>query len=288
MNFSQEQIEYISQFIMSYNSDEEFKIDRQDKYDNDLKSLSILDIYALEEVLRYGTKKVYDKFIEAKGLMGDDVAAKTYDEFVKLMSEDESFMQYKREQVLYSPSTLSAIEMLAFEIVGMPEEEKVQNDEQEEKEDTKEESYQGEVLTYDQLNPIRSATDREVKETLENLIMGEFIHKILEHPAMSQIKDRCDGGKIANVDKPFIIEKVKTVTSSPDFPSQLKQLVDSAYVKVKMNLLLQKSQEEAFAEYLQFNTNISIYEIFGLGRAMFEEYDAYQFFQDIINNRRQV
>lgn len=283
MNFNQEQVEYIGQFIMNYNSDEDFKLDSHKKYDSDLKSLSILEIYALEEVLRYGTKKVYDKFLEAKGLMGDDIAAKTYDEFVKLLREDEAFMQYKREQVLYSPSTLSAIEMLAFEIVGMPEEEKVKNEEQEE---TKEEAYQGEVLDYDPLNPIRSATEREVRETLENLVIGEFIFKLLEHPAMRAIKDRCDGGRIANVDKPFIIDRVKAVTSTPEFPSQLKQLVDGAFVKVQMALLLGKSNEEAFAEYLQFNTNISIYEICGLERAMFEDFEAYNFFQDVINNMK--
>lgn len=284
MNFNQAQVEHIGQFIMNYNSDEEFKLESQRKYDNDLKSLSILDIYALEEVLRYGTKGVYGKFLEAKGLWEEDVAAKTYDEFVKLLADDESFMQYKSEQALYSPSTLSAIEMLAFEIVGMPEEEKRQ--EEDTKEETPEETYEGEVLKYDPLNPLRSATDQQIRETLENLVMGEFILKLLEHPSMKGIKDRCDGGKIANIDKPFIIEKVKTVTSTPEFPSQFKQLVDNAYVRVKIPLLVGKSNEEAFAEYLQFNTNISIYEIFGLGRAMFEEYDAYQFFQDVLNNRK--
>ncbi|MDE5630987.1 MAG: hypothetical protein K2I70_05245, partial [Bacilli bacterium] len=248
----------------------------------DLKSLSILEIYALEEVLRYGTKKVYDRFLEAKGLMDDDVAAKNYDEFVKLMSEDEAFMQYKREQVLYSPETLSPIEMLAFEVVGMPEEEKRQEENiGEEEKDTKEDA----PLEYDPLNPIRSATENQIRETLENLVFGEYIFRVLEHPAMWEIRGRCDGGKIASVDKPFIIEKIKVQTSSDEFPNQLKNLVDSRYLRVKMALLLGKSQEEAFAEYLPYNTNISVYEILGIERDNTEE-EMLQYFKDLINNRK--
>lgn len=280
MSFNQEQVAYIYEFIMNYNGDESFKESSQTKYDEDLKSLSVLDIYALEEVLRYGNKAFYKKFLEAKGEMSEEIAAKNYDEFVKLLAEDESFMQYKREQVLYSPETLSPIEMLAFEVVGMPKEEK-----REEQEGTSEENSKSEELEYDPLNPIKSATEKQIRETLENLVFGEFIMKLLDHPAMAAIKGRCRGGQIANVDKKFIIDKLQSTCLCDEFPGQMKQLVDSRYVKVKMALLLGKTQEEAFAEYLPYNTNISSYEILGIEKDNFEE-DMLKFFQDLVNKRK--
>lgn len=285
MNFNQEQTDYICKFMMDFNGDLEFKANMQDRYDSDLKSLSILDIYALEEVLREGNKGIYKKFLEAKSKMAEDVAVKTYDEFVRLLQEDAAFMQYKKEQVLYSPETLSPIEMLAFLVVGMPEEEKKYEENSEE--EAKEENTSHDApLEYDPLNPIKSATENQVRETLENLVFGEFILRVLEHPAMWEIKGRCDGGKIANVDKSFIIEKIRHQTLSDDFPKQLKQMVDSRYIKVKMALLLGKSQEEAFSEYLPYNTNISAKEILGVEKANIEE-EMFKFFQDLVNNRRE-
>ncbi len=106
MNFNTTQVDHITEFIMQYNEDEDFKLTAQQNYDEDLKKLSILEIYALEEVLRYGSKAFYKRFLETKGDMPEDVAAKTYDEFVLLLLNDASFMQYKREQALYSKETL--------------------------------------------------------------------------------------------------------------------------------------------------------------------------------------
>ena len=61
--FAEARVE-IYEFIMRYNSEEEFKNNIQNLYDNEISKLSILHIYALEEILRYGTKGVFNKFIE--------------------------------------------------------------------------------------------------------------------------------------------------------------------------------------------------------------------------------
>lgn len=56
MNFNEKQAKEIYEFIMKYNSEEKFKNNSQNLYDKEISKLSILHIYALEEILRYGTK----------------------------------------------------------------------------------------------------------------------------------------------------------------------------------------------------------------------------------------
>ena len=54
MKFNEKQEQAVNEFIMKYSSDEEFRNEVQDLYDNEIGRLSILQIYALEELLRYG------------------------------------------------------------------------------------------------------------------------------------------------------------------------------------------------------------------------------------------
>lgn len=281
MNFNAEQTKQIGQFIMDYNTNEEYRLEVQEEYDKEARELSILYIYALEEVLRYGSSGFYQKFLEAKGDMEEAEAAKTFDQFIDLLASDDAFMQYKREQLLSSPETLSPIEVLALEIVTLPER---QEENKKEEADEEYQEAESETLHYDPLNPIKSATDDQIRETLENLLFGEYIMRVLNTPIMADIKGRCNGGQIASQDKQYIIEKIRVYTSNDEFPLQLKTQVDNRYVRVKMNLLLGKSQEEAFAEYLPYNTNISSREILGIKRNNSEE-AAYEFFKEFLKNR---
>lgn len=141
-------------------------------------------------------------------------------------------------------------------------------------------------LEYDPYNPILYSTDKQIRETLENLFFGEFIHQILELPAMKPIRDRQkEDGRIANIDKPFIIEKIQTIIFEQNSLSQLKKIIDSRFVRVKMDLLLGKG-ELAFEQYLKFNTNISSNEILGIEKD-YSRADMYNFFMDMINNKKE-
>lgn len=66
MNFNEKQSKEIYEFIMRYNLDEEFKNNIQQTYDNNTHKLSILRIYTLEEVLRYGEKGILINFLRQK------------------------------------------------------------------------------------------------------------------------------------------------------------------------------------------------------------------------------
>lgn len=52
-----------------------------------------------------------------------------------------------------------------------------------------------------------------------------------------------------------------------------------------MSLLLGKSEEEAFSDYLMYNTNISAYEILGIEKDNTEE-EMLKFFRDLVNKRK--
>lgn len=275
MNFNAKQSKEIYEFIMRYNTDEEFKNNIQQLYDNNTYKLSILQIYALEEVLRHGSKGIFNRFLATKGTYTEDQAVDLYDGFIKLLSEDINFKQYKMQQLKESPETLSEMEMFAFTLISSSDDQKEQMHEEMTNE-----------LDYDPYNPILYSTDSQIRETLENLFFGEFIHQMLELPTMKPIKVRQkENGRIANIDKPFIIEKIQGVISEQNSMSQFKQMIDSRFVKVKMDLLLGKG-ELAFEQYLKFNTNISSNEILGIEKDNTAT-DMYNFFMDIINKRKE-
>lgn len=252
MTLNEKQSKQIYEFIMKYNLDVEFKNSIQKIYDYNAYKLPILYIYALEDVLRYGTKEIFRKFLETKGTYSDEQAVDLYDEFIKLLNEDKAFEQYKIQQLTDSPDTLSEMEKFVFSLISQSSDKKNQMHEQ-----------MTDNLEYDPFNPILYSTDRQIRETLENLFLGELIYKMLELPDMKPIKARQkENGKIANIDKPLIIEKIRSTTLSKNFMSQFKQVIDNRYVKAKMDILLGKG-ENAFEQYLKYNTNISANEILG-------------------------
>lgn len=274
MNLNEKQSKQIYDFIMRYNSDDEYKNNIQQTYDNNVYKLPILHIYALEEILRYGTKEIFKKFLETKGTYSEEQAVDLYDGFIKLLDEDKAFEQYKMQQLTDSPDTLSEMEKFAFSLISQSSDKKSQMHEQ-----------MTDNLEYDPFNPILYSTDRQIRETLENLFLGEFIYKMLELPAMKPVKARQkENGRIANIDKPLIIEKIKSTILSQNFMSQFKQVIDNRYVKVKMDILLGKG-ENAFEQYLKYNTNISSNEILGIEKGYSSE-EMFNLFMEMIKNKR--
>lgn len=274
MNFNEKQSKKVYDFIMKYHTDAEFKSNAEQSYDCNTYKLSILQIYALEEILRYGAKEIFQKFLKTKGTYSIEQAIDLYDGFVQLLKEDSNFKQYKMQQLKESPETLSEMEMFAFSLISHSDEQKAQMHED-----------MTEELEYDPYNPLLYSTDREIRETLENLFFGELIHRMLELPTMKSVKARQkEDGKIANIDKPFIIEKIRSIISEHNSITQLKQAIDSRYVNVKMNILLGKG-ESAFEPYVKFNTNISSSEILGIEKDHSAS-DLYNYFMDIISKRK--
>ena len=130
------------------------------------------------------------------------------------------------------------------------------------------------------------STDEQIRETLETLFLGEFIHNMLDLPEMIKIKNRQKvNGVIATIDKPIIIRKVQDILFGKDGMAQFQQEVDNRYVRVKMALLLGKGKE-VFAPYLKYNTNISVAEILGRRRNITSD-DFKSYFINLIKEKQQ-
>lgn len=274
MNFNNDQQKIIYEFKIKYDSGEQFRKMAQELYDNKLSQLSILHIYALEEVLRYGTKEIYKKFLVTKGTYSEEQAVNLFDGFIRLLNEDENFKQYKLEQLKMNPETLSTMEIFAFELINHS----AKKEENASKKTT-------EKLKYDALNPILYGDGKQIRETLENLYFGEMIHDKLEHPTMKPIKDRQkESGMIASTDKPFIIKEMQELILMNNFISKFDREIKVRYFKVSLNLMNGK-REDAFEPFLKFNTNISANEIFGSEKDMTKE-DMVAYLKDIIYKKQ--
>ena len=66
MEFNERQSKLVQDFIMKYNLEEEYKNSVQKLYDEEPYKLSILYIYVLEEILRYGNKSLFNSFKKSK------------------------------------------------------------------------------------------------------------------------------------------------------------------------------------------------------------------------------
>lgn len=274
MKFNQEQSNYITEFIVKYNSDLEFQERMQELYDNDISKLSILDIYALEEILRYGVKNIFDNFIQAKGNDTDEQAIKLFDSLIKLLLDNDQFREYKLEQLELNPEMISDMEVLAFNLIKY----KFVKEEAEEVEVEEE-------LEYDDYIGILYSTDKEIRATLGNLFFGQFILEMLEMPSMKEIKERQkEKGLIANVDKEFILSKIEEMLNNEQALIQYKKVIDTRYTKVKMNILLGQA-DTAFNEFIQYRTNIDVVGTFDLEQT--KEFDEFMdYVQELLKKKR--
>ena len=60
MEFNERQSKLVQDFIMKYNLEEEYKTNIQKLYDEEPYKLPMLNIYVLEEILRYGNKRLFN------------------------------------------------------------------------------------------------------------------------------------------------------------------------------------------------------------------------------------
>lgn len=269
MNFDEKHTKQIYEFITKYNSDDNFKNDVEKFYDNNIYQLSILDVYALEVVLRYGMKEVFNSFIKVKGNYNENQAIDLYDQFRELLFKDETFKQCKLQQFRETPTLLSEMELFIFSLM---------NDFKRENQDNVEQNDEQE-LEYEPLNLILYSTDDQIRETLENLFLGELIYQILDYPEMRDVKNRIkEKGKIAKIDKPVIIQVLQKNLLNDIFVKQFNNVIDDRFVQVKMNLLL-GNNENVFGNYLKYNTNISSSEVFGFNK------NTNEYFNDFLKQK---
>lgn len=253
--FNEEENKIIYEFITNYNSDASFKENVNNRYKNDISSLSIYDIYALEEIFRFGDKGIIKNLISLSG--DSQFMLKNINNFLEYFKKDENFKFYKLKQLTESPESLSKEERFLIEKVLNVE---VKEDKKEKENATVEPEIEVEDISYDSYTPILYGNDSEIRTTISNLFFGKFIHMLLNLPAMYEVKKRQkQPGLIADIDRQNVIEHVER--NLAENINDIKDTIDSIYLQVKFKVLLGQG-EKAFSEYAKYNTNITAMEIF--------------------------
>jgi len=253
---NEQQKQEITEFIAQYKQNKQYQQEIKKQYETKPLTLSILQIYALEEILKEGNKAIYQSFLQVKGNHEEAKAITDFQLFIKIYREDPYFKNQKLEQFLYTPESLSKMEIRIIE--QLLEEKDIPKPEEE-------------VLEYDDLNPICCESETEIRETLLNLLFGQAIAKLFELPELKEIKDRQkEDGRIANQDKPKVIQMLQQeVLMSPNRYNYIMESAERIIEKYKKDLdkLSSSFEKEGALESLQkYNTNLSIQEILGLPR----------------------
>lgn len=92
MNFTKQEEANINEFLIKYNQDIKFKDNVERKYNEEIHALSILHIYALEEIIRFGKKNIYNNYI---AFNDSEASFEFYDMFMNRLTHDKAFSESK-------------------------------------------------------------------------------------------------------------------------------------------------------------------------------------------------
>ena len=262
MNFIKQNEKKITDFILKYNSDENFKEKVERKYFVKPYELAMYEIYALEEILRYGDKNIFNDLKKICD-KNKDIKLSIINDYITLLSNDIMILNYKLEQLRDDPDSLNNFEKDILKIYFNKTLEDLYKKSYTDPKETHDKLCD-EMFNYDPLNPILFGSVKEIKLTLINLFIGEAIFNFLEEKEFKPIKLRQkERGLIADIDKEILFEILYPLVSE-DY-EKIEEMVNNRLIKVLFNIKLGKG-EEAFSEYLKYNTNISIEEILEYGK----------------------
>lgn len=243
MHFSKNQIDQINNFILKYNHDEAFRTSVEDKYDNAIYELSILDIYVLEEILRYGSKAIYGRYII---LNESETNLEFYNMYMNRLTHDKDFCKSKLSE-LYNISKEEAFIIYTFlKCIA-------------DKNDIKVEEKIPEDLGYDTLNTVNYSTDEELMNTLRNVILGSLIIKLVDEVFPSFKKYQYRKGQFSKKAKSFLIKFINDT-----LPQQKDSINLSAeYIFDITKYILNTNEKDVIIQTLsECLTNISYSEVF--------------------------
>ncbi len=244
MKFDEMQEKEIYEFLLKYNQDEEFRNDVERKYNEEIHELSILYIYALEEIIRFGKKNIFNNYIK---INDSESNLEFYDMFMNRLTHDVEFSKSK----IFDMKNVTNIEAFIIQTFLKCVADK---NNFEIKVKTSEE------LNYDPLNKLAYSNDEELKETIKNSILGANIHSIVDKIFPFLKKKQYKSGQFSKESKAFLTDFLRAVI--PDLKDDIEKKAAFLLDVVKANLALGGAKEllEIFNKY---NTNISYEEVYG-------------------------
>lgn len=238
--FSENQLKEIEKIINLYN-DKEYKEKRLQIYHKDTIDIDILEIYVIEEILLLGNKNIFNQIIKNNDIEMQKLCD-NYNNFVCLYKNNKLFKKVALDKYTKNDSNLSN---LYKKIINLIEENKITC-----------------LDRYDNYNEIRYSNDYEIRRTIFNLLIGDFFLNVISLSfSLTTPKEMQRKGLYNDKDKENIIKFMRLA-----FCNNLEatlNLVEDIFKIVKTKILF-GLEKDAFGDLLEYNTNISMEEIFDI------------------------
>lgn len=182
--FTLQQQNEINRILLEYKSNEESRKAIEDKYDTSTYELSIIQIYAIEEIIRYGTKGIYKSYIE---INNSNNKIEEYDDYMKKLTTDIEFSTSK----LLHIKDLTKVELFITSIMLNSV--------------VKKNNFE----LYDPIIEIRTSSEKESRETIKDLIIGVLAHIIVECSKTPEKYKQRNKGQFSPESKKRIIDAMR-------------------------------------------------------------------------------
>lgn len=178
--------------------DETLKKRLESKYDNNPSTLSIYELYVLEEVFRYGNIGYYNSLIKYGNISDVEKKYKTFMQNCKNMPE---LLFLKVKGYYRGSGSIDEFEKICIKMI-------LKNS------DVKKELDNKMMYTYDDYVEIKLDTDEHIKEAIMNGLMMETLstfikNRIDKDTYDNMIKRQLKPGMFANVDKNYLIKMLR-------------------------------------------------------------------------------
>lgn len=243
----------IGEIIKLYNENSKYKERMNKIYDSNPIKLRLQELYALEEILRYGNKSYYSR-LTSLGENKEEIL-KEYTKFITDCNNDKKFLISKMRDYKNNRRKLRSVEIFAISLMLVNEE--VKHD------------YKYVDYDYDDYADLKYKSDSEIRESVSNVFFADLIYKLLNEAKdpiiRSELQPIIDHqkspGLIASVDKPKMLEFLRECISY-DYKGVING-IDIMFNQAKFYLSAGFG-EKSFDFFSKHRSNITVKEVFDI------------------------
>lgn len=243
----------LGEIIKLYNENTKFKEYICERYDTNPASLRVLELYVLEEIVRYGNKDYYNKIASLNP--NSEKALKDYSDFIDKCKNDKEFETLKMRIYKNNRENLNPVEVFAISMIL--------------KDKDREKEYKYIDFDYDDYPDIKYGNDKEIRETVSNIYFAILIYRLLNEckdPIILKelkpvIEHQKEPGLIASSDKPLLLNFLRECIS--DNYEIIGNHIDEMYNQVK-SFLMFGFKENSFKLLSNRKSNVTAREIFDI------------------------
>lgn len=243
-NYKDEEQLKIYEIWQRYKNEEPFQKEIENNYLNNPTRLNLFEFYVLEELVRFGNKNYYNDIMKTRQSNDQNIYLE-YEMLINMCNSNPQFLKEEVNKLQEKSLFLSEMEVYVLKTFY--------------KKEIDDNFRSG--LKYDEFVKLRYGLDSEIRSTISNILVGNIVYELFndeeqlkKDKKLEKIKLRQkEPGMIADIDKPYIIEKVKL--SIFDDYDKFEERVDSMFTFIKYGLSTGK-KENAFSPFIKQRTNI--------------------------------